>query len=54
MSVANREQMQLLLNSFADNIMDSIANQRGLTLYDKCKDMPTLLILENAKSCVDL
>jgi protease-4 len=52
MSVANREQMQLLLNSFADNIMDSIANQRGLTLKEVQQHANTL-ILENAKSCVD-
>ncbi len=51
-SVANREQMQLLLNSFADNIMDSIANQRGLTLTEVQQHANTL-ILENAKSCVD-
>jgi len=52
MSSANREQMQLLLNSFADNIMDSIANQRGLTLKEVQQHANTL-ILENAKSCVD-
>ncbi|MDB9809369.1 signal peptide peptidase SppA, partial [Flavobacteriales bacterium] len=52
MSLANREQMQLLLNSFADNIMDSIANQRGLTLTQVQKHANTL-ILENSKSCVD-
>ena len=52
MSVSNREQMQLLLNSFADNIMDSIANQRGLTLTEVQQHANTL-ILENAKSCVD-
>jgi len=52
MSVANREQMQLLLNSFADNIMDSIANQRGLTLKEVQQHANTL-ILENAKSCID-
>jgi protease-4 len=44
--------MQLLLNSFADNIMDSIANQRGLTLTEVQQHANTL-ILENAKSCVD-
>ena len=53
MSVANREQMQLLLNSFADNIMDSIANQRGLTLSD-IHNHANNLSLENAKSCLDL
>ena len=52
MSIANREQMQLLLNSFADNIMDSIANQRGLTLTEVQQHANTLS-LENAKSCID-
>ena len=52
MSVANREQMQLLLNSFNDNIMDSIANQRGLTLTEVQKHANNLT-LENAKSCID-
>ncbi|MBT3612246.1 MAG: signal peptide peptidase SppA [Flavobacteriales bacterium] len=52
MSVANRKQMQLLLNSFADNIMDSIANQRELTLTEVQQHANTL-ILENSKSCVD-
>ena len=52
MSVANREQMQLLLNSFNDNIMDSIANQRGLTLTEVQKHANNLA-LENAKSCID-
>jgi protease-4 len=53
MSVANREQMQLFLNSVADNIMDSIANQRGLTL-SKIQIHADNLSLENAKSCLDL
>jgi len=52
MSAANREQMQLLLNSFADNIMDSIANQRGLTLA-KVQQHANTLSLENARSCID-
>jgi len=52
MSDANREQMELLLNSFADNIMDSIANQRGLTLQEVQQHANTL-ILENAKSCIE-
>ena len=52
MSTANREQMQLLLNSFNDNIMDSIANQRGLTLTEVQKHANNLT-LENAKSCID-
>ena len=53
MSVANREQMQLLLNSVADNIMDSIANQRGLTLSEIQRHADNLS-LENAKSCLNL
>jgi protease-4 len=53
MSPANREQMQLLLSSFADNIMDSIASQRGLTLSEVQKHANNLS-LENAKSCLEL
>jgi protease-4 len=53
MSVANREQMQLFLNSVADNIMDSIANQRGLTLSEIQRHADNLS-LENAKSCLNL
>ena len=53
MSDANREQMQLLLNSFADNIMDSIANQRGLTLA-KVEYHINNLSLEDAKKCLEL
>jgi protease-4 len=52
MSPANREQMQLLLNSFADNIMDSIASQRGLTLSE-VQNHANNLSLENAKSCLN-
>ena len=53
MSDANREQMQLLLNSFADNLFDSIASQRGMTLSD-IHNHANNLSLENAKSCLDL
>ena len=53
MSPANREQMQLLLSSFADNIMDSIASQRGYTLSEIQKHANNLS-LENAKSCLEL
>jgi protease-4 len=53
MSAANREQMQLLLNSFADNIMDSIANQRGLTLAHVESHINNLS-LEDAKKCLEL
>ena len=53
MSDANREQMQLLLNSFADNLFDSIASQRDMTLSD-IHNHANNLSLENAKSCLDL
>lgn len=53
MSDANREQMQLLLNSFADNIMDSIANQRDLTLAEVEYHINNLS-LEDAKKCLEL
>ena len=53
MSSANREQMTLFLSSIADNIMDSIASQRGLTLSEIQKHANNLS-LENAKSCLDL
>ena len=53
MSKENREQMQLFLNSVADNIMDSIANQRGLTLSEIQRHADNLS-LENAKSCLNL
>jgi len=53
MSQENREQIQFFLNSVADNIMDSIATQRGLTL-EKVQWHANNLSLENAKSCLDL
>jgi len=53
MSQENREQIQFFLNSVADNIMDSIANQRGLTL-SKVQKHANNLNLENAKNCLDL
>jgi protease-4 len=53
MSKENREQIQLFLNSVADNIMDSIANQRGLTLSEIQRHADNLS-LENAKSCLNL
>ena len=53
MSAANREQMTLFLSSIANNIMDSIASQRGLTL-SKIQRHANNLSLENAKSCLDL
>ena len=53
MSKENREQIQLFLNSIAHNIMDSIANQRGLRLSEIQRHADNLS-LENAKSCLDL
>ncbi len=53
MSADNREQMTLFLSSLADNIMDSIASQRGFSLSEIQKHANNLS-LENAKSCLDL
>lgn len=53
MSVANREQMSSFLSSIADNIMDSIANQRGFGLSEIQRHANNL-ILENAENCLDL
>ena len=53
MSDTNREQMQLLLNSIADNLFDSIASQRGMSISD-IHNHANNLSLENAKSCLDL
>ena len=53
MSAENREQMSLFLNSIADNLMDSIANQRGLTISE-VQNHADRLSLENAKSCIEL
>ena len=53
MSPENKEQMTALLNSFADNIMDSIANQRNINLSEVQKDADNLN-LEDAKTCVEL
>ena len=53
MSAENRDQMSLFLNSVADNLMDSIANQRGLALSD-VQNHANQLSLENAKSCIEL
>ena len=53
MSAANRQQMSLFISSIAENIMDSIGNQRGLALSEIQKHANNLS-LENAKSCLDL
>jgi len=53
MSAENRKQMSLFLNAIADNLMDSIANQRGLTISE-VQNHANQLSLENAKSCIEL
>ena len=53
MSKSNREQMTLFLNSIANNIMDSIASQRGLSL-SQIQRHADKLSLENAKICLEL
>jgi protease-4 len=53
MSTANREQMLIFLNSIADNIMDSIASQRGLSL-SKIQEHANNLSLESTKICLNL
>ena len=53
MSESNRQQMTLFLNSIVNNIMDSMANQRGLTLSE-INNHANKLTLENAKSCLQL
>ena len=53
MSKSNREQMTLFLNSIANNIMDSISSQRGLSL-SQIQRHADKLILENAKICLEL
>jgi protease-4 len=45
--------MVFFLSSIADNIMDSIASQRGLTLSEIQRHANNLS-LENAKNCLDL
>jgi protease-4 len=53
MSTANRQQMTLFLSSIADNIMDSIASQRGFSLSEIQKHANNLS-LESAKICLEL
>lgn len=53
MSADNRRQMELFLNSIADNIMDSISSQRRFSL-STIQYHANNLSLENAKSCLDL
>lgn len=53
MSTDNREQIMLLLSSIANNIMDSIASQRGISLSEIQKHADNLS-LESAQSCLNL
>ena len=53
MSKDNREQMRLLLNSFSNNIMDSIANQRNMSLAEIENDANNLN-LNLSKNCLKL
>jgi protease-4 len=53
MSKDNREQMRSLLNSFSNNIMDSIANQRNMSLAEIENDANNLN-LNLSKNCLKL
>ena len=53
MSEANRKQMTLVLNSISNNILDSIAKQRNITLSE-VKYHADNLNLTNTKKCLDL
>ena len=53
MSPSNRKQLELLLSSFTNNIMDSIANQREIPLSE-IEMHANLLMLEDAKTCLEL
>ncbi len=53
MSPENKEQMRLLINSFANNLFDSIANQRNIPLSIVEKNA-NQLILSSAKKCLEL
>ena len=52
MSEANREQVSLLLTTISDNILDSIASQRGLTL-SKVEELADNLELNTAANCLE-
>ena len=52
MSNSNREQTKLLLNSINDNILDSIASQRNISLSKMHKDANQLK-LSSAKICLE-
>lgn len=52
MSKANREQISLLLTTISDNILDSIASQRGLTL-SRVEKLADNLDLNTAANCLE-
>ena len=52
MSKENREQISLLLTTISDNILDSIASQRGLTL-SKVEELANNLGLNTAANCLE-
>ncbi|MBC8265670.1 MAG: signal peptide peptidase SppA [Flavobacteriales bacterium] len=52
MSKANREQISLLLSTISDNILDSIASQRGMTLT-QVEEIANNLELNTAKKCLE-
>ncbi len=52
MSKENREQISLLLTTISDNILDSIASQRGLTL-SRVEELADNLELNTAQKCFE-
>ena len=52
MSKANREQISLLLRTMSDNILDSIASQRGKTLA-QVEEMANKLELNTSEKCLE-
>ena len=52
MSKANREQISLLLTTISDNILDSIASQRGLTL-SRVEALANNLEINTATKCLE-
>jgi protease-4 len=52
MSKENREQISLLLTTISDNILDSIASQRGLTL-SRVEELADNLELNTAANCLE-
>ena len=52
MSKENREQISLLLTTISDNILDSIASQRGLTL-SRVEELADNLELNTATKCLE-